>query len=294
MFKHFEYSNDITIMTMTPRLHDALVTQTGVSASVADDMLCYLRDLLSTLMSTVTVFERAAEIILSLNGKIEARLLPALCECYVDTQVVLQNNCSDMDLWMEVGGLLLQLTRHLVHHSACGGGKVAVDRDVMAVTLQSLLARDEANTVDPSDFLSAVVIAHEHWQKSQVSHQNIVRTALSSSTGTPKAKTDTTNPKQQQIRLLITQVQQVLPDLGEGFVAAVLSARGNDVQATIGTLLDGELPEAARGIPKNASLAEYTRQQRGGASKQHKPGHNCDVGYRGKDEAGVKGKRVTY
>ena len=256
---------------MTPLLHDVIVVKAGVSSTVADDMLCYLRDLLSTLMSTVTVFERAATIILALNSKTEASLLPALCKCYIDTQVVLQNKCSDMDLWMEVGGLLLLLTRHLVHRSACADGQAAVDRDIVAVTLQSLLARDKGCTGDLSDFISAVVAAHEHWQKSQLSHQDIVQTTVPNPAG---AQTDTRSPKQQQIRLLIAQVQQVLPDLGEGFVAAVLSARDNDVQATIGTLLDGELPEAARGIPKNASFAEFTQRQRGGARKQHKPGHN--------------------
>ena len=73
-----------------------------------------------------------------------------------------------------------------------------------------------------------------------------------------------------QLQSRIAAVRDVLPDYGDGFVAACLNALGQDTERVIADLLDGSLPAAVAGLDTRLTLAAY-RQAAGSSRREQAP-----------------------
>ena len=69
----------------------------------------------------------------------------------------------------------------------------------------------------------------------------------------------------------IAAVRDVLPDLGDGFVAACLSALGGDAAQVVHALLEGSLPPAVAGLDRSLSLDAWRRRRSGGGVEAAAP-----------------------
>jgi activating signal cointegrator complex subunit 2 len=85
----------------------------------------------------------------------------------------------------------------------------------------------------------------------------------------------------------IASVRDILPDFGEGFVAACLAALGGDAERVMHALLEGSLPPSVAALERGMSLDAYQRTQRGGGAAADRKGKGKagDVELRGGDAA---------
>jgi activating signal cointegrator complex subunit 2 len=80
-----------------------------------------------------------------------------------------------------------------------------------------------------------------------------------SSSGGPRA------PEPGVVRSLVSQVKELLPDYGDGFVAACLHAAGYQPEAVVNALLEGALPAAVQGL--DPQLAAWSPPAGGGGGR---------------------------
>jgi activating signal cointegrator complex subunit 2 len=66
------------------------------------------------------------------------------------------------------------------------------------------------------------------------------------------------------VRSLVSQVKELLPDYGDGFVAACLHASGYQAEAVLNALLEGALPAAVQGL--DPQLAAWSPPAGGGGA----------------------------
>jgi activating signal cointegrator complex subunit 2 len=72
-----------------------------------------------------------------------------------------------------------------------------------------------------------------------------------------------------QLQSRIAAVRDVLPDYGDGFVAACLDALGQDAERVMAALLDGSLPAAVAGLDTRLTLTAY--RGAAGPSRREQP-----------------------